>query len=75
LFTSTKVAPCFQIAGGRALVADAGLLGDVLELEVAEVAEKPAALGLAHDKDVGPAVAVVVADRHARCRSIRSSNS
>ena len=55
----------FPDLGRLALVADAGLLRHVLELAVAEVAKQPAALGLADDKNIRPAVAVVVADRHA----------
>ena len=53
---------------GRALVPDARrgadprLLRHILELVAAEVAEQPAALRLADDVDVGPPVAVVVAD-------------
>ena len=52
----------FPDPGGRAVVADPGLFRDVLELPVAEIAKEAAALGLAHDKNVRPAVVVVVAD-------------
>src|SRR5690606_14301998 len=47
-------------------VAHAGTVGDVLEPEVAEVAEEPAAFGFADDEDVGATVAIVVPDGDAR---------
>ena len=50
--------------GGRAVVADPGLFRNVLEFPIAEIAKEPATLRLAHDKNVRPAVVVVVADGH-----------
>jgi hypothetical protein len=56
---------CGPAVPDAGLGADPGLLRDILEFVAAEVAEQPAAPGLAYDKDVRPAVAVVVPDRHA----------
>jgi hypothetical protein len=61
LLMSTKVAPCVPDARRPA---DPRLLRHVLEPVAAEVAEEPAALGLADHEDVRKAVPVVVADRH-----------
>ena len=47
-------------------IADVGAFGHVLELPAALIMEQAAGLHLAHDKNVRPAVIVVVADRHAR---------
>ena len=58
--------PLLPDAGGLAFVAHARLLGDVFEMVIAQITEQPAALGLAHDEDVRPAVAVVVPDGHPR---------
>ena len=52
----------FPDAGSRARVADPGLFGHIFEFPVAEVPEKTAAFGLAHDEYVGEAVAVIVSD-------------
>ena len=53
-------------AGGAA--GQAGAIGDVLELPVAEIAEEAAAAGLADGEDIGPAIAIVVADGDAAAR-------
>ena len=49
----------------RPVIPDSGLLRHILELEVAEISEEPAAFGFADNKDVRAAVSVVVADGHA----------
>ena len=56
--------PVLPDAGRRALVSNAGLLRHILELEIAEIVEQPAALGLAHDEDVRQAVVVIIPDGH-----------
>ncbi len=49
--------------GGIALVADPGFIGYILEFPTAEIAKQPAALSLAHDENIRPAVTIIVADR------------
>jgi hypothetical protein len=61
-----KGRPLLPHLRGVALVPHAGLVRHVLELPVAQVAEQAAALRLADDEDVGPAVAVIVADGDTR---------
>ena len=56
--------PGFQ--GGDRVRAHPGLGAYVLELPAAQVAEEPAAFGLAGDQEVGATVVVVVADRDTR---------
>jgi len=55
LFTSTNVAPDFQMIAAAPRRRPRPLR-DILEFEVAEIAKKPAALGFADHENIGPAV-------------------
>src|SRR5690606_19520925 len=52
----------FPAAGG---FGDAGGEGDIFEAPGAEVAVQPGIAGLSDEEEVGAAVAIVIADRHA----------
>jgi hypothetical protein len=45
---------------------DSGALSDVLEFELAQVSKEAIQAGLADDKNIGPSVCIVIANRHAR---------
>ena len=49
---------------GRPVIPHSSLVRDVREFPAAEIAKKPATLGLAHDKNIRPAVAVIISDGH-----------
>ena len=55
----------FPDHGRVTLVAHPGFVRHILKFPSAEVAKQPAALGLAHDKDIRPAVVIIIADGHA----------
>ena len=63
-----KRRPFFPYSSRPSLVADSGSVGHILKFPATKVAKQPAAFGFTHDKDVRPAVAVIVTDGHAGTR-------